>query len=412
MTNRGPLFPVQRKPLIFVLLAAVIGLSACTLPASGPSTSRILKSADAASPILANVQVIPLTDVVVQRAESLHKQTSLYERLGDASADGALIGRGDTLQISIWEAPPAVLYGASTGGGGGGGVSSQAAGIPEQVVDDDGVVSVPFVGRVRAAGRSSAEIASEIERRLSGKAHQPQVIVRRTDNSTVNVTIVGDVAKSRRMPLTPKGERLLDALASAGGTDEPISKVLVQVTRGGQVASAPLEQVIRDPRQNIRLAPDDVITLMFQPYSFTALGAVGRSAEVPFEGAGLTLAQALGRIGGLQEQRSDPRGVFVFRMEYAAATANPEPSMAAPAQPRAMVPVIYQVDIKDPASFFLAQRFEIRNGDVLYVSNSPITDLQVFLGLLSQTAFSVTGLNALGDLTSGSGNNSSPAVQQ
>lgn len=408
MINRGSLFSVQRKPSILVLLAAVAGVSACTLPASGPSTSRILKSAEAVNPILADIQVIPLTDVAVQRVESLHRQSSLYERLGDASLHGALIGRGDTLQISIWEAPPAVLYGATTGTGTG--VSSQAAGIPEQVVDDEGVVSVPFVGRVRAAGRSAAEIASDIEARLRGKAHQPQVIVRRTDNSTVNVTVVGEVAQSRRMPLTPKGERLLDALASAGGTDKPISKVLVQVTRGGQVAAVPLEQVIRDPRQNIRLAPDDVITLMFQPYSFTALGAVGRNAEVPFEGAGLTLAQALGRIGGLQEQRADPRGVFVFRMEYAA-VASAQPAMVEPTEARAMVPVIYQVDMKDPASFFLAQRFEIRNRDVLFVSNSPIADLQVFLGLLSQAAFSVTGLNALGDLTSGNGNNSAPVEQ-
>lgn len=402
MTNRGLLFHFQRKPSIFVLVAAVTGLSACTLPSSGPSTSRILKSAEAVSPILADIQVIPLTDVAAQRAESLHRQTSLYERLGDASPHGALIGRGDTLQISIWEAPPAVLYGATTGSGGS--VSSQAAGIPEQVVDDDGVVLVPFVGRVRAAGRPPSEIASEIEARLRGKAHQPQVIVRRTNNSTVNVTVIGDVVQSRRMPLTPTGERLLDALASAGGTDRPISKMLVQVTRGDQVAAVPLEQVIRDPRQNIRLAPDDVITLMFQPYSFTALGAVGRNAEVQFEGAGLTLAQALGRIGGLQEQRSDPRGVFVFRMEYAA-TASAGPSMVQPTEERAMVPVIYQVDMEDPVSIFLAQRFEIRNRDVLYVSNSPINDLQVFLALLSQAAFSVTGLNSVVDLTSGNGNN-------
>jgi polysaccharide biosynthesis/export protein len=152
--------------------------------------------------------------------------------------------------------------------------------------------------------------------------------------------------------------------------------------------------VIRDPRQNIRLAADDVVTLLFQPYSFTALGAVGNNAEVPFEGTGLTLAQALGRIGGLQDQRSDPKGVFIFRMEYAEAAAS-NGTLSTPRTDVAMVPVIYRVDMKDPAALFLAQRFEIRNRDVIYVSNSPTADFQKFLGLLSQAAFSVTGIGSL-----------------
>ena len=379
---------------IALLLGSIAGLSACAFPAGGPSTGRIVKSGQAADPAIANIRVIELTDTAVQRAESVHMRGNLLDQLGDTATDGAVVGRGDTLEVSIWEAPPAMFYGATTGASSG--VAARASGIPEQVVDSSGQISVPFVGNVPAAGRLPAQIAAEIQSRLVGKAHLPQVIVRRIANSTANVTVVGDVNKSRRMELTPKGERLLDAVASAGGTKEPVGKVLVQITRGAQVASAPLEVVIRDPRQNIRLAPDDVVTLLFQPYSFTALGAVGKSAEVPFEGTGLTLAQALGRIGGLQEQRSDPKGVFIFRMEYAEAAGSADASLTrAPRTDPVMVPVVYQLNMKDPAALFLAQRFEIRNRDVLYVSNSPITDLQTFLGLVSQAAFSLTGVGTV-----------------
>jgi polysaccharide export outer membrane protein len=56
------------------------------------------------------------------------------------------------------------------------------------------------------------------------------------------------------------------------------------------------------------LHPDDVVTALYQPYSFTALGAVGRNAEIDFEGTGLTLTQALGRIGGLRDDRADIKG--------------------------------------------------------------------------------------------------------
>jgi polysaccharide export outer membrane protein len=58
-----------------------------------------------------------------------------------------------------------------------------------------------------------------------------------------------------------------------------------------------------------------VVTALFQPYSFTALGATGANAEIAFEATGITLAQALGRAGGLQDQRADVRGAFLFRLE-------------------------------------------------------------------------------------------------
>ena len=383
---------LRLKKSTVALLAIFFGLSACAAPSAGPSAARVMNSPALGNLASANVRVIDLTDAAIQRAESLHRKESLLDQLGDVAPYSTIIGRGDVLAVSIWEAPPAVLYGVTSDIGTG--TATRAPGIPEQVVDTSGQISVPFVGSVNAAGRSPSQIAAEIETRLRGKAHMPQVVVRRTENSTANVTVVGDVTTSGRMPLTPKGERLLDALASAGGTRQPIGKVMVQITRGSEVASASLETVIRDPRQNVRLAADDVITLLFQPYSFTALGAVGSNAEISFEGTGLTLAQPLGRIGGLQDQRSDPKGVFIFRMEYAEAVDR-NGSMSSTSNEVAMVPVIYRADMKDPATLFLAQRFEIRNRDVLFVSNSPTTDFQKFLGLLSQAAFSLTGINAV-----------------
>lgn len=385
-----------RNPLVYgtVVLLAAMALSACAAPSGGPSTTRVLSASQRDNALLANIQVIELTDATVQRSAGLQRRSGLLEKLGDNAAVGTVVERGDTLEVSIWEAPPAVLYGNSSGVGAGAGMASRAPGIPEQEVDSNGQITVPFVGKVNAAGRSLSQIAAEIEARLAGKAHQPQVVVRRTENSTSNVTVVGDVGLSHRMPLTAKGERLLDALASAGGTKQPIGKLMVQVTRGSLVASSPLEDVIRDPRQNIRLAPDDVVTVLFQPFSFTALGAVTENAEIPFEGTGLTLAQAIGRSGGLQDQRSDPKGVFIFRMEYADGV-NEHATISTPRNDANMVPVIYRLNLRDPAALFLAQKFEIRNRDVLYVSNSPTADFQKFLSLISQAAFSLTGFGTV-----------------
>jgi len=132
-----------------------------------------------------------------------------------------------------------------------------------------------------------------------------------------------------------------------------------------------------------------VVTALYQPYSFTALGASGTNAEVNFEGTGLTLSQALGRIGGLRDERANPKGVFVFRLEDPANLGSGTP--IGRTTPDGKVPVVYRVDMANPASLFVAQGFPIRNRDVVYISNAPLVDFQKFVGLVSQLA--ITGLS-------------------
>jgi polysaccharide export outer membrane protein len=370
---------------------SIVTLSGCTLmSAAGPSSRRI-NGADDKIVSNAPIKIVDVTDAVTRQLLAGSRATLFSESLGDAAPIGTVVGRGDVLDIAIWEAPPAALFGAIGGMGELGETTSQGAratGMPEQMVDSDGYISVPFAGRVQAAGRTPQQIARDITVRLKGMAHAPQVIVRLSRNATRNVTVVGDVSGSTRVPLTAKGERLLDILAAAGGVRQPVNKTMIQITRGTHIASLPLATVIEDPRQNIRLAPDDVVTAFFQPYSFTALGATNANAEVPFEGTGITLAQALGRVGGLQDFRADVRGVFIFRLE------NPEaldPAMRDGARmtPDGRVPVIYRINMRDPATFFVAQSFPIRNKDVLYVSNAPLADLQKFLNIVSSIAVPV-----------------------
>jgi polysaccharide export outer membrane protein len=145
-----------------------------------------------------------------------------------------------------------------------------------------------------------------------------------------------------------------------------------------------LDAIIRDPRQNIVLQPGDVITALFQPLSLTVLGATGKNEELNFEAQGITLAQALGRAGGLQDARADARAAFIFRYEDPKAMDWPTPPVTTP---DGKVPVIYQVNLKDPASFFVAQNFPVDNKDILYVANSPAAELQKFLNMVASSVF-------------------------
>lgn len=382
---------VSRSAWSIILVSSALGLGACSsIPTSGPSGSQI--SAASESNGHNNAEGFQIVDVTADVARSLYTKRASADfatALGNSNAFNQQLGIGDALEVSIWEAPPATLFGSAisntTGSGGSGG--ARVTTLPTQIVDGSGEINVPFIGAVKASGRSPSQLQADIAGKLKSMAHDPQVLVRLVNNQTSYVTIVGDVSSSKRMELSPRGERILDALASAGGVKQPVDKIMIQVSRDGVVASEPLQTVIRDPRQNVPLKAGDVVTALFQPYSFTALGATGKNQEINFEAQGITLAQALARSGGLEDSRSDPQGVFIFRLEDRQGIDWPNQPVKTTIDGK--VPVIYRVNLKDPNSFFMAQNFMMDNKDVLYVSNAPITEIQKVLNLVFSVVYPV-----------------------
>lgn len=369
---------------IFLPIAAA-ALAGCT--AVGPTTKEIEHAA--LVPSANGPRIIPVTDPVATEVNVADVHGDFASRIGDAIPIGTRVGVGDTLEVTIWEAAPAALFGTATFDTGIGSTvaTSRPNTLPGMVVGPSGAITIPFAGQVPAAGRTLREIEQEIVRRLHGRAHLPQATVRIAHNATADVTVLGDVKSPQRVPLTPKGERLLDAIAETGGTSQPLDRMTIEINRGGIVQRMAARDVVRDPRQNIILRSDDVVTVLYQPYSFTVMGATGKNDEVHFEGIGLTLAQALGRIGGLQDMRADPRGVFLFRWEKPQLLG----AMAQGLQPNAdgLVPVVYQADMKQPQTYFAAQHFRMRDGDVIFVSNSRVAELQRFINLLGSSILPV-----------------------
>jgi polysaccharide export outer membrane protein len=132
------------------------------------------------------------------------------------------------------------------------------------------------------------------------------------------------------------------------------------------------------------------VTALFQSQSFSVLGATGKNDEIPFEAQGISLAQALARSGGLNDNRADARGVFVFRFEDAKLVDAKDKTVRAI---NGTVPVVYEINLRDPAAFFVTQNFPIQNRDVIYVSNSPEVEFKKFLTLVVMVASPAATLN-------------------
>jgi polysaccharide biosynthesis/export protein len=367
------------------------GVAGCAyLPAEGPSGSTVQNAGRKSEP--PRIQIVDVDESIADALVRRHTVRTFTETLPTAATSALPLGPGDVVEVSIWEAPPPSLFGAGVPSLDTRGAALRPTTIPDQVIDADGLISVPFAGKIKAAGKSLAAVESEIVERLAGKAHAPEVLVRLTHNSSRNVTVVGEFTQSVRVPLTPTRERLLDAVAAAGGVRQPVNKVMIQITRGSNVQAMPLETIIRDPLQNVPLEPGDVVTAMFEPLSYTALGASGKSAEINFEAQGITLVQALARAGGLVDSQSDPHGVFVFRFEREEAITWPHgPTVATP---DGLVPVVYRFDFADPSTFFVMQSFPISNRDVLYVSTAPAAQLQKFLNLVFSVIYPILNARA------------------
>jgi polysaccharide export outer membrane protein len=122
----------------------------------------------------------------------------------------------------------------------------------------------------------------------------------------------------------------------------------------------PFNTILARPAENIFLRGGDVLTVIREPQTFTAFGATGQNAVVPFDAAGMTLEEAVAKAGGLLDQRADPRGVFLFRYEpaslfYTIRTAD-KPAVV---PPDALIPVVYRLDLREPRSYFVARRFQV-----------------------------------------------------
>ena len=353
----------------------------------GPSRGAIEKSASLPAPGLpvAGLKIVDVTnDVVSELSLAPSDRRDVFAQdLGGAEPVGTTVGIGDTIEVTIWEASPPALFGVPSLDPSSGSIveGSRPNTLPGFLVGPSGTITVPFAGDVPVAGRTTHEIEQEIVRRLQRRAHLPQAIVRISRNVAATATVLGDVKQPGYIPLTPHGERVLDALSATGGTNQPLDHMTIQLTRGPIVRRMAAEDIIADPRNNVVLKAGDVITALYQPYSFTVLGAAGKNDEVHFEANGITLSQALGRVGGLRSDTADAAGVFIFRWQKPAGSAvDPTSAPSGPGDP-----VVYRINLQQPQTYLLAQKFEMRDGDILYVASSRTSEFQRFLGILSSS---------------------------
>jgi polysaccharide biosynthesis/export protein len=443
------------KPVLLLACLLTMSHGGCSwIPRAGPSTSEVVEQGQVGGEIL--FDVVEVDDRIVSTLLAQPKERFARRFTRAAGPPELKIAIGDTISVLIWESAAGGLFsealpapsssgsrtgieplapesrpppvGERPGDIGAPGLSDrprseaagprgdrqpsgdrlrdalsveaagatrgrQAARIPDQQVGPDGAISVPYAGRIPAAGRSPDEVQQTIEARLGDKALEPQVLVIVGKTATNAVTVAGEVVGGARVPISPGGDRLLQVIAAAGGARAPVHETFVRLSRQGVTSTIPLEQLVSDPAENIYAQPGDVLTLIQAPQTFSVFGATGRNAKIAFDAEKLTLSEAVAKSEGLRDESAKPEGVFLFRYEPNSVVRALDQPVATTTPVADVSPVVYRFNFRDGKSYFLAQKFPIRDKDVIFVADAPAAQIYKFVSALSQvTGPIVTGL--------------------
>ncbi|MBL6749556.1 MAG: polysaccharide export protein [Nevskia sp.] len=365
------------------------------MPVNGPMAQEVVDPDSARDNTYV---VIDLTPSIVRKLQNQQPRT-LSRAFGDiAPAAPQRIGIGDTVSVSIWEAGSGGLFfnqaaaapGQAAAGSSAGGAGAPAAGaryvtLPNQMVDLDGQITVPYAGRTVVNGMDPAQAQARIEAALNSKALQPQVLLSVVQTQSNVVTVSGDVGQPGRIPLFLQGSRILDVIAQAGGSKWAAYDTTVQLTRNGVSRRVPLGEILANPAENIFLQGGDMVHLLRQPQTVAVLGSTSTNALVPFDTEHLTLAEALAKSGGLNDNQADAKGVFVFRFEPADVVRDLIPQTGQAKLPE-LTPVVFRANLGQGGTLFLTQAFAMNDKDVVYVADAQSVQLIKLIGLLRNTA--------------------------
>jgi polysaccharide biosynthesis/export protein len=355
---------VLRRLVLGGILGAGLAVAGCTdplMPVAGPESWDIRTHNQAADGL--PYALINLTPSVID-VEATHTP-GLSGAFADTRPPKQIkFGIGDIVSVTIFEAAAGGLFIPSEAGVRPGNYVT----LPNQPVDVTGNITVPYAGGVRAVDRTPAEVQQSIVNALRNRAIEPQVVVALVQQNTSLISVLGEVNAPSRFPVSFAGEKILDEITRAGGPKGQGYDTWVMLERDGKRVTVPFGALVYDPKNNIYARPNDTIYVYREPQTIVIFGASGQQGQFNFDAWRISLAEAMGKAGGLNDTLADPASVFVYRGEMRDVAERLGVDISKFEGP--IIPVVYNVNFRDPGGYFLATKFQMRNKDVIFASNA------------------------------------------
>ena len=231
--------------------------------------------------------------------------SQIAPRLPPAGADEYIVGPNDVLELQVF------------------GFDDMSR--PALLVDADGTIEAPYLGRIPAAGKTMRQLQEDLERRYiqAKMLTNPSISVTVKDYRSRNVWVLGAVRSP--MGVTLKGNLLLmAAIAAAGGfAAEAGNRIQIYSAAPGQATGGPVVTTGRKPdyevtredydagRANIRLKDGDTV-IVPRAEEFSVSGEVKAVGSYVLRSQ-RTVWQAIQIDAGGPTARWSKGGVYILR---------------------------------------------------------------------------------------------------
>jgi polysaccharide export outer membrane protein len=259
-----------------------------------------------------------------------------------------LVGAGDVIQVIVWDHPELTIPAGSF----------RDAETSGQQVGEDGYMYYPYVGMVKAEGMNVAALRDILTERLSRYIQNPQLDVRVIGFRSQRVYVVGEVNKPGVLSLNDLPMTIADAISLSGGLTAEAWKSGVNISRDGKVYEIDLRALydFADSSQNLMLKHGDIVNVLDRSQQKVFLmGELRTPGSVEIINGELTLAAAIGEVGGFNQNTANPSQVYVIR---GASSEKPQ---------------IFHLDANFATGMLLAERFNMQAQDVVFVDAAGVS---------------------------------------
>ncbi|RYG90481.1 polysaccharide export protein [Loktanella sp. IMCC34160] len=355
----------------FIVFVAILsGLSACaTLPRGAGLQSEVLATSSDAQSEPTGYAVAPVTRDLL----------AVYDAWpGDDAQRNNWIGRvqqpanriiapGDTLQIVVWNAEDSGLLNAP---------GQRQVTLPDMRVSPSGEIFLPFVGTLRVAGMSPERARARVEEKYVEVSPSAQVQINLIEGRQSTVSLIGGVGAPGVYPLPDTDFTVMGLIAQGGGVASGLTNPQIRLHRDGRIFGTSVARMLDNPSLDTTLVGGDKVYVEGDDRYFLSLGAAGSEAIHPFPKDSVSALDALSMIGGVSDTRANPQGILILR-EYAQSTVRTN-GQSGPPDAR----MVFIVDLTSADGLFSAGRFPVQSGDLIYVTESPVTAAQTVFGLI------------------------------
>lgn len=357
-----------RLTKFIAISVSVCALSACVF-APGMRVGDLPPSGQVITEKGLNIQVEAITANNLPDTKNVNNTSEALPLFEQKTHPIYLLAPGDVLGINLWDnpeiTPPATL---------------QSSGF---TIDQQGYLSFPMIGRVKAAGESLEGFSAKLRSRLTVYLKHPDAQVTVLAYAGRKFYVDGAVKAPGQFSISDQPQNIFSALSSAGGALDTADMNNILLTRSGRsyhLGLLDLQKNNLSPSGILLKEGDSVHVYTKENRKLYLLGEAGVPSALLIPEQGMSLANAIGEGRGLNPLTSDRTQVYVVRDNAKNKLTN-----------------IYHIDLSTIANLALAERFKMQPNDIVYVDASGLARWSRVLSLLLPSAQGLGSLTATGN---------------